>query len=117
MSLIIERFSKYLSEIEYPKPEEKNQGWQIKGMLSKFSNQIYKFDVRGMIGAPDGTAKKGGSFATKAEKFVFETDTSWLVFDIDEFLEYLKSNETQVIRLEEMIDKLFFVWQIKKNNS
>ena len=116
MSSIVERFSKYLSEAEYPKTKEKNQGWQIKGMLSKFSNQIYKFDVRGMINASDGSTRKGGSFATKAEKFVFETETNWLIFDIDEFLEYLNTNKIQVIRLEEMINKLFFVWQIKKNS-
>lgn len=113
MSSIVERFSYFLKEIEYPKTKE---DWHIKGMLHKFSNQIYKFDVRDMIEDKDNTFKKGGSFKTKAEKFVFETDKFWLIFDIEEFLMYLKEKQIYVIRIEEMIKELLFVWKIEKKN-
>lgn len=112
MKTILERFTEHLTDTVYP--TNKKEGWQIEGVLQKYSNKKYKFDVRNMVSGTDGTAQKEGSFRTKAEKFVFETNKYWLVFDIEEFLDYLKEHKVKVIRLEEMMNKLFFVWKIKK---
>lgn len=112
MKTILERFTEHLTDITYP--NNKKEGWHVEGMLKQFSNKKYKFDVRDMVSGTDGTAQKGGSFKTKAEKFVFETNEQWLIFDIEEFLDYLNEHKVKVIRLEEMMNKLFFVWEIKK---
>jgi hypothetical protein len=112
MTSILNRFLPYLKEISFP--SNNNEQWQVKGRLEKFSNKTYKFDVRDMITASNGIAQKEGSFKTKADKFVFETTKYWLVFDIEEFLNYLIERQVKVIRLEEMMNNLFFVWKIRK---
>ena len=43
--MIIKRFAKYLTAIEYPKEKT---SWNIAGVLEG-QNAFYKFDVRGMI--------------------------------------------------------------------
>ena len=53
---IVEKFSKYLSQIEYP---QEKTSWNIAGII-KGQNAFYKFDVRDMFNLPDGTpAQKG----------------------------------------------------------
>jgi hypothetical protein len=42
---IVERFSKFLIYVEYPKEK---CSWHISGIIPKHSNQIHKYDVRGM---------------------------------------------------------------------
>ena len=53
---IIERFSKYLTAIEYP---QGRTSWNIGGIL-KDKNAFYKFDVRDMFKLEDGTAAQTG---------------------------------------------------------
>jgi hypothetical protein len=46
---ILERFSKHLTAIEYPKEKT---SWNIAGIL-KDKNAYYKYDVRAMFTLPD----------------------------------------------------------------
>ena len=48
---IVDKFSKNLTAIEYPKEKS---SWNIAGIL-KGKNAFYRFDVRKMFEMPDGT--------------------------------------------------------------
>ena len=51
MSNILERFSKHLTSIGYPKEKT---SWNIAGII-KGTNAFYRFDVRNMFKLSDGT--------------------------------------------------------------
>jgi len=100
---IVERFSKYLEDITYPtKPE----GWHIQGRIKNKSNQIFKFDVRGMKIAQDGGVQKKGTTASKAEKMVFETAKEWIIIDLEELHNHIREQQIKVVVLEDLIYKL-----------
>jgi hypothetical protein len=111
---IINRFAKNLVCIEYPKQQ---CSWHISGIIPKHSNQIHKYDVRGMRAEDNEHLSKPGSTSSKADKMVFETDINWLIFDTEEFHKYLFDNKIKVIHLDEMVDNLRIVWQIKKEDN
>jgi hypothetical protein len=102
-SKIINRFKKYLEEITYP---TKSEGWHIQGRIKNKSNQILKFDVRGMHTSRDGQKQKSGTTATKADKMVFETVDEWIIVDLEELHQYIKNNTLKIIPLEDIINSL-----------
>ena len=67
-STIVERFSKYLTQIKYPKKED---SWHIEGILIN-SNQSFKFDVRNMFALENNQFGKYVNTANKADKIVLE---------------------------------------------
>jgi hypothetical protein len=109
---MVERFSKSLTCIEYPKEK---CSWHISGIISKYSNQIHKYDVRGMKVENNGRLSKPGSTQSKADKIVFEIDTNWLVFDTEELHRYLHDNKITIIHLDEMVKKLSKIWVLSKD--
>ena len=108
---IVERFSKFLIYVEYPKEK---CSWHISGIIPKHSNQIHKYDVRGMKAKDNDHLSKPGSTSSKADKIVFETDVNWLIFDTEELHKYLYNNKLKIIHLNKMIDNLRIVWKIEK---
>ena len=46
---------------------------------------------------PNGQIGKEGSLKTKADKMVFETDSYWAVFDIEELHKYLKVKKLNLV--------------------
>ena len=107
---IVEKFSKYLTAVEYPKQET---SWNIAGIL-KGKNAFYRFDVRDMFKLPDGTPAKEGRHDTKAEKVVFEYEKEWLIVDIEELHKYLKKNKLNKVHINELLKKLEWNLIIKK---
>ena len=86
---ILDRFSKYLTAIEYPKEKT---SWNIAGIL-KDRNAYYKYDVRDMFILPDGTPAQKGSINTKADKMVLEIEDKWVILDLEELHQYIKKNK------------------------
>ena len=99
---IIQRFSHYLINIEYPQTE---CSWNISGNL-KQSNSFYKFDVRDMFKISDGQFGKNGDINSKADKMVFEFNDKWIILDIEELHKYIKQSNLKILQLEDLIDKL-----------
>jgi hypothetical protein len=99
---IIQRFSHYLINIEYPQIE---CSWNISGNL-KQSNSFYKFDVRDMFKMSDGQFGKKGGINSKADKMVFEFNDKWIILDIEELHKYIKKSDLKILQLEDLIDKL-----------
>ena len=95
-------FEKYLDDIEYPSKEQKNELWNISGILRKRLNQKLKFDTRPI----QKEGFKVGSFKSKADKMVFYFNKKWIIIDMKELIIYIKSNNLKDIKIEELINKL-----------
>ena len=102
---MIDKFSTYLAQIKYPSRKQKiKETWDIEGRL-KNSNQIFKFDVRPMKINKDKLEKKG-YFKTKADKMVFETIDNWILFDIEELHNYIKTKNSKNFNIEILMKDL-----------
>jgi hypothetical protein len=99
---IIERFSKYLTAIEYPKEKT---SWNIAGII-KSQNAFYKFDVRDMFKLPDGTPAQKGRLDSKADKMVLEIEDRWVILDLEELHKYIKKNKLTKVYVDDLISKL-----------
>ena len=99
---IVDRFSKYLENIEYP---EEVSSWNIAGII-KGKNAFYKFDVRDMFKMSDGELGKKGKINSKADKMVFEAIDHWIIIDMEELTNYIKEKRLQKVHLEDLLSKL-----------
>jgi hypothetical protein len=102
MSNIIEKFSKYLESIEYPKSKT---SWNIAGII-KGQNAFYKFDVRDMFTLPDGTPAQSGRTDSKADKMVLEIEDKWVILDLEELHQYIKKNKLKKVYVNDLLSKL-----------
>jgi hypothetical protein len=101
------RFSIHLHNIIWPTEEQKNnEHWNVSGVLKKNSNQEFKFDVRPMFQMLNNQLGKKASTASKADKMVFETIDEWIIVDLEELHQYIKSKTLQIIHLEDIINSL-----------
>lgn len=109
--LIVDRFSKYLTAIEYPKEKT---SWNIAGMI-KGSNAFYRFDVREMFEMSDGTLAQDGRLNTKAQKMVLEDEKQWLILDLEELHEYIRREKKTKVYINDLIDDLEWTIFLPKN--
>lgn len=101
---ILQRFIKNcLVNVEYPKKET---SWNVKGQLKNRSNQVLKFDVRGMYLNKQGKPEKKASVLSKADKMVFEFRDSWIILDIEEINKYISKHKTKRLFLDDLISEL-----------
>ena len=107
--MIVDRFSKYLESIEYPKS---GTSWNIAGII-KGQNAFYKFDVRDMFKLPDGTPAQKGRMDSKADKMVLEIDDKWFILDLKELIKYVKKNKLKKVYVDDLVSKL--EWNIILN--
>ena len=85
--------------------QRKTEIWDVEGRL-KNSNQIFKFDIRPIKAVSDNKLEKIGYFNTKADKMVFETIDHWIIFDVEELNEYVKSTNKRDFNMDELLDNL-----------
>ena len=109
--MILDRFSKYLTAIEYPKEKT---SWNIAGII-KDKNAFYRFDVRDMFNLPDGTPAQKGRTDSKADKMVLEYENKWVILDLEELHQYIKKNKLSKVYLNDLISKL--EWTIFLNKK
>jgi len=102
---IVEKFSKYLTNISYP--TNSNSTWHISGRL-KQSNQIFKFDVRDMFKIDLNQNGKYIPLKSRADKIVFELDKTWVILDMEEFNTYIKKTKFRKVYLNDLLSK--FDW-------
>jgi hypothetical protein len=109
---LVEAFAiQNLTVIKWPTSTEiKNELWHVSGRLKHRSNHEDKFDVRDMKKMKDGLWGKYGSTKTKATKLVFDTGSQWIILDMQEFLNYIKSRPKQPFHLEELASG--FEWNV-----
>jgi hypothetical protein len=99
---ILDRFSKYLTAIEYPKEKT---SWNIAGIIEG-QNAFYKFDVRDMFTISDGTLAQKGRTDSKADKMVLEMEDKWVILDLEELHQYIKKNKLTKFYVNDLISKL-----------
>jgi len=108
---IVNKFSKHLESVEYPKEKT---SWNIAGII-KGQNAFYKFDVRDMFKLPDGTPAQKGRLDSKADKIVLEMNDKWVIFDLEELIKYIKKNKLTKVYVNDLISKLEWTIFIPKN--
>ena len=108
---IIEKFSRFLTAVEYPKEKT---SWNIAGMI-KGSNAFYRFDVREMFEMQDGTPAQSGRLDTKAQKMVLEDEKQWLILDLEELHEYIRREKKTKVYINDLIDDLEWTIFLAKN--
>jgi hypothetical protein len=99
---IVEKFSKYLENIEYPKNKT---SWNIAGII-KGQNAFYQYDVRDMFKLPDGTFAQEGKTDSKANKMVLEMQDKWVILDLEELHQYINKNKLTKVYVNDLISKL-----------
>ena len=109
--MIVDRFSKYLTAIEYPKEKT---SWNIAGII-KDKNAFYRFDVRDMFNLPNGTPAQKGRTDSKADKMVLEMEDKWIIFDLDELIKHIKKNKLTKVYVNDLISKLEWTIFLAKN--
>lgn len=109
--MIIQKFAKQLTAIEYPKEKT---SWNIAGIL-KDKNAFYKFDVRNMFELPDGTPAQKGKTNSTADKMVLDIKNKWVILDLNELHQYIKKNKLTKVYLNDLISKL--EWTIILNKK
>jgi hypothetical protein len=114
--MTVENFiNKNLKFAQYATEEQKiNEGWEISGVLYKYSNQEFKFDVRSLKKLDSGDFGKTGKTSTKADKTVLETSTEWVILDIEEINKYIKKNNIKILKLDNLLSELEWNIVIKK---
>tara|TARA_B100000214_G_scaffold365777_1_gene333937 strand:- start:1183 stop:1509 length:327 start_codon:yes stop_codon:yes gene_type:complete len=100
--MIIKRFAKYLTAIEYPKEKT---SWNIAGIL-KDKNAFYKFDVRDLQREAENHLFQTGKTDSKADKMVFEFSNEWVIIDIEELHKYIEINKGKEFNLDDLLKKL-----------
>ena len=110
--MILDKFSKYLTAIEYPKEKT---SWNIAGII-KGQNAFYRFDVRDMFNLSDGTPAQKGRLDSKADKIVLEMKDKWVIFDLEELIKYIKKNKLTKVYVNDLISKLEWTIFIPKKS-
>ena len=107
---IIDRFSKNLTAIEYPKEKS---SWNIAGIL-KNQNGFYRFDVRDMFKMPDGEFAQKGSTKSEADKMVLEFNNQWMILDLEELCEYIRREDKKKVYVEDLVHALDWTIYLNK---
>tara|TARA_R100001126_G_C4870082_1_gene172496 strand:+ start:1133 stop:1465 length:333 start_codon:yes stop_codon:yes gene_type:complete len=108
---IIERFSKFLTAIEYPKD---STSWNIAGII-KGQNAFYRFDVREMFELSDGSSAQKGKLTSKAQKMVLEGEKEWLILDLEELHKYIRKEKRTKVYTNDLISELEWTIFLPKN--
>ena len=95
----MKEFIKKLKEVKKATAtQKKKELWDVEGILH---NQTFKFDLR-----PIKNNAKIGSFKSKADKMVFDIKDQYIIVDMEELHQYLKTNKLKDVHLQDLISKL-----------
>jgi hypothetical protein len=94
-----------LINISYPTNKQKDELWDVKGIIKNKSNSIFKFDTRNLSKFNQGYGKMM-SLNSKADKIVFDSEDSWTIIDVEELHNYVKNHKLNIVKLEDLFTKL-----------
>lgn len=104
-------FEDYLTDIK--KPNKSNLGWDVEGIIKDRTNQPFKFDLK-PIKKIKGILGKEGDFNKKADKMVFEYSDKYIILDVEELNNYVKTNKLKIVQINELLEKLEWNIILKK---
>ena len=100
----VEFIKKYLTNIEWN--SNKDEEWQVKGLLKNRLNQYLKFDVRYLNNYPENKKGKLINDNSDSDKILFENEKNWILVDTKELIGYMRKYKLKEIKIEEVINKL-----------
>ena len=100
---MVSRFSKHLSEIQYPKENDK---WHISGVLKNYSNEFLHFNVKPMEKISNDIFEKYEKISNNADKIVFENKTQWIIVDKKELNNFIIKNKIKKVHIDSLVEKL-----------
>jgi len=100
----VEFIKKYLTNIEWN--NNKNEEWQVKGLLKDRLNEYLKFDIRHLSDYPNEKKGKLINDNSDSDKILFESKENWILVDTKELIDYMRRYKLQEIKIEEIINKL-----------
>lgn len=101
------KFVDKLDNINYANSKEiQDELWHVEGIIKNRTNQKLKFDLSPVIKFKENDFGKVGYFKSKADKMVFETTNQWIIFDIEELNQYVKSSNKRDFNIDELLDNL-----------
>ena len=109
--MIVERFAKHLTAIEYPKEKS---SWNIAGII-KGTNAFYRFDVRDLLKLPNEELAQKGRLDSTAQKMVIEGEKDWLVLDLEELHKYIRREKKRKVYVKDLISDLEWTISLVKN--
>ena len=109
--MIVERFAKHLTAIEYPKEKT---SWNIAGII-KGTNAFYRFDVRDLLKLPNEELAQKGRLDSKAQKMFIEGEKDWLVLDLEELHKYIRREKKRKVYVKDLISDLEWTISLVKN--
>jgi len=99
-------FANKLMSISYATvDQQKNELWDIAGILKNRLNIKYKFDTRPITKQGDSFGKTGNT-KSKADKMVFKIKENYMIVDVEELHSYIKKNNIKTVYLNDLIDQL-----------
>lgn len=102
---------KYLINVEWNKNKEEH--WQVKGMLKDISNQVFTFDIRRLKDYKGETAKLV-KLPNKADKILIENKSEWVIIDTKELQKFVNKNKKNKIYIKELDKQIEWNIKIKK---
>lgn len=108
----VEFVKKYLTNIEWN--NNKNEEWQVKGLLKNRLNEYLRFDIRYLNDYPNDKKGKLIKDNSNSDKILFENPKNWILVDTKELIDYMRKYKLKEIKIEEIINKLNWNIIIKK---
>jgi tetrahydromethanopterin S-methyltransferase subunit B len=107
---IIDRFSKNLTAIEYPKEKT---SWNIAGIL-KDRNATINMMLGICLLCLTVTFVQKGLDKYKADKMVLEFNNQWLILDLEELCEYIRREDKKKVYVEDLVHALDWTIYLNK---
>ena len=104
--MLTEFVKNYLSGIRWASELEQKQFWQVEGIITKHSNQLFKFDISFLKTYPGDKIGKIVTGESKADKILLETKKDWILIDTQEVLKYVIKHKMKEVHLQELMHKL-----------
>jgi hypothetical protein len=107
---------KHIKVVSYATPkQQKNELWDVSGIIKNRSNQEFKFDLRPITKQQNNFIGKKGQTNTKADKMVFDIKDQFIIVDIEELHQYIKEKDLKIVYLDKLISELDWNIILPKN--
>jgi len=94
--------------------ERKKEMWDVSGIIESKSNQEFKFDLRPIIKHEKNLLGKKTKTTSKANKIVFDIKDQYIIIDVEELNEYVKTKKLKKVYLQNLMFDLEWNIIIKK---
>jgi len=109
------KFVNLLSTVNYPTSnQQKQELWDVEGIIKKHSNQKFKFDVRDLFRYKESQGARWQKYATRADKVVLEATDRWVIIEVAEMNKYVKKHKLKQVRLEDLMKELEWSIEVPK---